>query len=296
MTIKKIGATAILFAGLFSTTTFASVIDRPFFQSIGVVIVWGDTDFAENPGFAPIVSDFVLLTPSSGTVGADLISTDVYAVRTGSLDPISGSGTAVDRNGILNPLSGAVSGGVFTDNGTSGLLDASDTLTAFGIDGSTDTTGGLAASHHTSFYIASNAAFDIFAQSSNVIATGDFLADGIDDANISFDLSITQTGSDNLQFSASTLTFGANAQDPSTGGVGVNPAINSLDDISVQSKVFDGGRRTAASLGSIVDQSVRFNSVYEFDAEPTTAGVQDYDFSMGIGTLQADVTYTIFVP
>ncbi len=260
------------------------------------MIVWGDTDFAENPGFAPVVSDFVLLTPASGTVGADLISTDVYAVSTGSLDPISGSGTAVDRNGILNPLSGAASGGVFTDNGTSGLLDASDTLTAFGIDGATNTTGGLAASHHTSFYIASNAAFDIFAQSSNVIVTGDFLADGVDDANISFDLSITQTGSDNLQFSATTLTFGANAQDPSAGGVGVNPAINSLDDISVQSKVFDGGRRTAASLGSIVEQSVRFNSVYEFDSEPTTAGVQDYDFSMGIGTLQADVTYTIFVP
>jgi len=296
MTIKKLGVTTAIIAGLLSTTAFASVIDRPFFQSIGVVIVWGDTAFSEDPGFAPIVSDFVLLTPASGTAGADLIDTDVYAVATGTLDPISGAGTAVDRNGTIDPLTGETSGGNFTDNGTSGLLDASDTLAAFGIDAATDTTGGLAASHHTSFYVASNAVFDIFAQSTNVVATGDFLTDGVDDSNISFDLSITDSGTDNLQFSTSTLTFGANAQNPSTGGTGVNPAINSLDDISTQSKVFDGGVRTAASLGTIVDQSVRFDSVYEFDAEPTTAGVQDYDFSMGIGTLQADVTYTIFVP
>jgi len=63
-----------------------------------------------------------------------------------------------------------------------------------------------------------------------------------------------------------------------------------------QSKVFDGGRKTAASTGALAAQSVRFDSVYTLDSDTATAGTQGYDLSMGVGTLQADVTYTVFVP
>ena len=287
--MKKIALASGVAVSLMATTAYASVIDRPFFQVLGVVVVWGGTDFDENAGTAPVVSDFVLLTPASGTAGADLISGDVYSVVTGSLTPISDEGTAVDGTAVFDPVTGETSGGTFADNGTAGVLDAADTLSAFGIDATTDISGGLVGSHNSSFYVASNAAFDIFAQSTNVVATGDFLTDGLDDENIAFAMSVTPSGNDGL-------AFGANAQDPSTGGTGVVTTIDSLDDISTQAKVFDGGRKTAASVGALAAQSVRFDSVYTLDADSATAGTQGYDLSMGVGTLQADVTYTVFVP
>lgn len=290
MSIKKLALAGGVAATLMASTAYASVIDRPFFQVLGVVVVWGGTDFDENTGTAPVVSDFVLLTPASGTAGADLISGDVYSVVTGSLDPISNSGTAVDGTLTFDPVTGETSGGTFADNGTAGVLDAADTLTAFGIDATTDISAGLVGSHNSSFYVASNAAFDIFAQSSNVVATGDFLTDGLNDENISFAMSITTSGDDGLAFG------GATAQDPSTGGTGVVTTIDSLDDMATQTKVFDGGQRTAAAVGTLAQQSVRFNSVYTLDSDTATVGVQGYDLSMGVGTLQADVTYTIFVP
>jgi hypothetical protein len=290
MSFKKLALATGVAASLLASTAYASVIDRPFFQVLGVVVVWGGTDFDEAGGTAPVVSDFVLLTPTSGSAGADLIAGDVYSVVTGSLDPISDSGTAVDGTAVFDPVTGETSGGVFADNGTAGVLDAADTLTAFGIDASTDISGGLVGSHNSSFYVASNAAFDIFAQSSNVVATGDFLTDGLDDENISFAMSIDVAGDDGL-------AYGGAAQDPTGGATGVVTTVDSLDDMAGgDTKVFDGGQRTAASVGNLAAQSVRFDSVYTLDSDTGTAGVQGYDLSMGVGTLQADVTYTVYVP
>jgi len=287
MSFKKLAIAGGVTASLLASTAYASVIDRPFFQVLGVVVVWGGTDFDDNGGTAPVVSDFVLLTPATGTAGADLISGDVYSVVTGSLTPINSGDTAVSATAVIDPVTGETSGGVFTDNGTAGVLDAADTLTAFGIDANTDV-DGLVSNHESSFYVASNAAFDIFAQSSNVVATGDF-AGTYNDANISFDMAVTVSGNDGL-------AFGGNAQNPTGGATGVVTTIDSLDDISTQAKVFDGGQRTAASVGALAAQSVRFDSTYELDSDTGTVGVQGYDLSMGVGTLQADVTYTIFVP
>lgn len=290
MSFKKLALATGVAASLLASTAYASVIDRPFFQVLGVVVVWGGTDYDENAGTAPVVSDFVLLTPASGSAGADLIAGDVYSVVTGSLDPISDSGTAADSPAVFDPVTGETSGGTFTDSGTAGVLDAADTLTAFGIDASTDISGGLVGSHNSSFYVASNAAFDIFAQSSNVVATGDFLTDGLDDENISFAMSIDVAGDDGL-------AYGGAAQDPTGGATGVVTTVDSLDDMAGgDTKVFDGGQRTAASVGNLAAQSVRFDSVYTLDSDTGTAGVQGYDLSMGVGTLQADVTYTVYVP
>jgi len=291
MSFKKLALAGGVAATLMASTAYASVIDRPFFQVLGVVVVWGGTDFDDGSGTqAPVVSDFVLLTPASGTAGADLITGDVFSVVTGSLDPIEDGATAADGTAVFDPVTGETSGGVFTDAGTTGVLDADDTLTAFGIDATTDVSGGLVGSHNSSFYVASNAAFDIFAQSSNVVATGDFLTDGLDDENISFAMSIDVAGDDGL-------AYGGAAQDPTGGATGVVATVDSLDDMAGgDTKVFDGGQRTAASVGSLAAQSVRFDSVYSLDSDTATAGVQGYDLSLGVGTLQADVTYTVYVP
>jgi len=286
MSIKKLALAGGVVASLMASTAYASVIDRPFFKVLGVVVVWGGTDFDQTGNATPLVSDFVLLTPSSGSEGADLIDGDVYSVITGDLDPVEGVAS-------FDPTTGETSGGTFTDNGTTGVLDAADTLTAFGIDGDSDVGAGLVNSHTSSFYVASNAKFDIFAETSNVVATEDFEEGdtALTAANINFSMSIDTDGDDGLAYGGADT-----AQDPSTGGTGIDTAVTSLQDMLTQRKIFDGGRRTAAGPGTLAEQSVRFESVYTLDADAAQEGVQDYDLSMGVGTLQADVTYTVFVP
>lgn len=281
MKLKKLllagGAAALVTA----STAYASIIDRPFFQVLGVVVVWG-ADGIDGADDAPVVSDFVLLTTASGTAGADLIAADGASVLTGTLDAIKDG--AVNVGGAaVNPVTGGATNGTFVDNGTTGVLDAADTLTAFGIDAASDVTSGMMQEHKSSFYVASNAAFDIFAQSSAFVATGDFLADGnLDMSNISFSMALDVTGDDGL-------AYGSKAQNPGT----FVAAVDSLDDMELApTKVFDGTVRTASARGTLAQQSVRFDSTYTLD-DGTGLG---YDLSMGSGTVQADVTYTIYVP
>ncbi len=279
MKLKKLllagGAAAIVTA----STAYASILDRPFFQVLGVVIVWGADGM---DGAAPIASDFVLLTPASGSAGADLIGANGATVITGTLDAIDADGINAGAT-AENPVSGATSGGVYADANSSGILDAGDTLSAFGVDATTDV-DGMTNEHLSSFYVASNAAFDIFAQSSNLVTTGDFSA--LDEADISYAMALTTSGTDGA------LAFGANAQTPATGGTGPVVAVNDLGDMSLAAtKVFDGGQRTAATVGTLASQSVRFDNTYTL-----SAGGSGYDLSMGVGTIRADVTYTIYVP
>ena len=287
MKFKKLllagGAAALVTA----STAYASIIDRPYFQVLGVVVVWGADSIGGNDN-APVVSDFVLLTNTSGSgsgsgsAGADLIAADGATVVTGTLLAIKTGGANTDGvTAAVNPVTGGVNNGTFTDGGTIGVLDAADTLTAFGIDANSDVTAGMVQEHKSSFYVASNAAFDIFAESSALVATGDFLADGLDEGNISFAMALTLSGNDGL-------AFGAKAQNPGTISVG----LDTLDDIKDGEIVFEGTKRTASARGSLASQSVRFDNTYALD----DGNGNGYDLSMGSGTIQADVTYTVYVP
>jgi hypothetical protein len=286
MSMKKLlmaGGAAALMVG---STAYASIIDRPFFKVLGVVVVWG-SDGVNGTSDAPVVSDFVLLTPATGTAGADLIggaALDGATVVTGTLDAIID--TDVNNDGTtaaVNPVSGGADNGTFADTGaTAGVLDATDSLSSFGIDAGSDVGAGMSNTHKSSFYVASNATFDIFAESSNFVATGDFLTDGIlAMANISYDMSITVSGDDGL-------AFGANAQNPGT------PVAtgSDLSDYGTAASVFTGTQRTAASRGALAAQSVRFDNTYDLD-DATGLG---YDLSMGSGTIQADMVFTVYVP
>ncbi len=284
MNIKKLLMASGVATMLTATTAYASIIDRPFFQVLGVVVVWGADDTATT---APVVSDFVLLTPATGTAGADLIAVDGSTVVTGTLSPVVGGQTNVDGTvAAVNPVTGGADNGTFADAGaTAGVLDATDTLTAFGIDANSDVGSGLLNEHKSSFYVASNAAFDIYAQASNFAATGDFNAGStlLDESNISFSMDMALSGDDGL-------AFGSNAV---TSNPGTFPAgVNDLGDMSAAAKVFDGTSRTARLRGNLASQSVRFDNTYALD-DGTGLG---YDLSMGAGTVQADVTYTIYVP
>ena len=282
MTMKKLllaGGAAALMMG---STAYASIIDRPYFKVLGVVVVWG-ADTADGAPGAPVASDFVLLTPATGTAGADLIAADGATVVTGSLDPISSTG--------VNPVSGdpitGTGAGGYADGGTTGILDAGDTLAAFDVDATTDVTGLGNSTHLSSFYVASNAAFDIFAQSTAATVTGDFVGT-LDETDINYSMVVNAVGG-NDGTAPDNLVWGASAQDPSTGGTGVVPVAN-LGLMGTPTKVFDGGRKTAASNGSLAAQSVRFDNTYTLGAGGA------YDLSMGAGTIYADVTYTVYVP
>ena len=296
MYLKKLALVGGVTASLLAGTAYASVIDRPFFQVLGVVVVWGADGNAAGAN-APVVSDFVLLTEGSGNAGADLIggtAQDTFTVLTGSLSPIAAGEAGSDS--VVDPVTGRTSGAAgvteTAGSGTAGILDATDSLAAFGVDNATDV-NGLVNQHTSSFYVASNAAFDIYAKAENLVGTGDFDTTvasptvGYDDITLSMAVVAGTATTDG------TITFGANSQDPGDFVNGVETAAGEgLDSMAGANglKVFDGTQRTAASVGTLAQQSVRFDNTYTF------GDGTGYDLSLGAGSLTADVTYTIFVP
>ena len=262
----------------------AAVIDRPFFRANAIVIVFSGGDFVESNGEAPLAHDFVLLdNVTPGAEGNDLIAQDGVPVNF-PFDPISDGTTA----GWPFQITGQTFGGVYENNPSFQVLDANDSYTAFGIDNSTDIDLLGTQVRFAFFFVASNTAFDIYAEASNLVTSGDFTGLGFE--NIGYQL---------FELSPASATIGQRSQLASVGGQGVvlgnNAAGFSLDDISAgKTKVFDGGRRTARIPGSIAQQSIGFASLYRLRGSPITAA--NYDFSLGTGILSADVTYTVFAP
>lgn len=268
----------------------ADVVDRPFFKANSIVIVFGADDFEENGGVAPVVYDFYLLDNlASGVAGNDIIGVDGHTINynTARYNPIQ-SGVS---SGWEFQVNDATFGGTLTSSAPHQTLDANDSYSAFGLDDDTDMDllgGGQRASR---FYVASNAAFDIYGQASDFQATGDFA--GLDYTNIRYRLRYNVSGGGGVN------RWGQRAQDPAIGGSGVvlgqNGTLWTLDDLaSGPAKVFDGGRRTARAEGSIMQQAIGFQSRYNLRGAGITGN--NYDFSMGVGSVSAEITYTIYTP
>lgn len=285
----SLGAIAALLS-LNTAPAFADVIDRPYFKANSLVIVFGADDFEENGGAAPVVFDFVSLDNlGSGVAGNDLIAADGRAVNlnSGRFNPIQSG----DASGWEYQINDATSGGTFNSAGPHQTLDANDSYTAFGLDDDTDIDllgGGARASR---FFVASNTAFDIYGQADNLQATGDF--SGLDYSNIRYRLRYQVSGGGGI------TRWGDSAQDPAVGGSGVvlgqDGTTFTLDDLDgTPVKVFDGGRKTARDRGSIQEQAIGFQSRYNLLGAGITGN--NYDFSMGVGSLSAEITYTIYTP
>lgn len=261
----------------------ATVNDVAVFRALPMVIVWGADAFAENaPTGNPVASDFLLLGGVSGTAGSDIIAGNVFPVITGSLNPASNlsvttTGTLIS---IISPAAAPAGGGVLTDNPTIGALNAADSLTAFGVQAST-AVGLNATGLKRSFYVASNAAFDIYAQAGAAAGTGDWAAYTPSAIQIST-LGITTTGTDGG------LTYGASAQSPTLGGTGFVATPLGLNTLAAVTKIYGGGRRTALAAGNLAAQSVRFDVTYNLTAA--------YGFHLGQGSISVPVTYTIYNP
>ena len=262
----------------------ASVNDRPFFKASSIVIVWSGSDFYEEDWDAPIAHDFLILdNVASGTTGGDIIEGDGVAVNF-PFDPISNGDSGGWPFEILNPTFG----GQYNNDPSFQMLDANDSYTAFGLDDDTDI--DLLGSHarFAWFFVTSNAPFDLFAEANNFSASGDFT--GLDFSNITYDL---------RHFTPASPSIGQRSQNPAVGGSGVvlgrngqNATLNDLASGPV--KVFDGGRKTARINGTIAQQAVGFASIYRLRGAPINGN--NYDFSMGVGKLSADVIYTVYAP
>ena len=61
-------------------------------------------------------------------------------------------------------------------------------------------------------------------------------------------------------------------------------------------KLFDGGRRTARFPGTLLEQAVSFNIRYSLSLAADAAQNNDYDLSLGSGTIGAQVSYTVYAP
>ena len=277
----------VLMSGLVPPA-LAQITDRAFFSANALVVVIAATEDEANGGQAPFVVDFALLdfTPS-GSAAFDLIRGDGFVFNANSgFDAghdFSGGATRIDIND-------EITGGSFGNPGGGDIdyLEATDSLTAFELDGDTDI-NTRDARNVSRFLVASNVAFDIFVESTDLTRTGDFI--GLDYENIGFRALLNRSGGSGAG------RWGDSAQNPAIGGGGIDETINDLGDMSSGPvKLFDGGRRTAALRGSLLEQSVSFNIRYSLSGSADSANANDYDLSLGSGTIGAEVSYTVYAP
>ena len=290
MDFKRVVTLMAVTVSVLSANSFASssAVDRAYFRAAALVVVIGATENETNGGVAPVAVDFNLLTPSSsGSAAPDLIAGDGYVFNANSgFDAGHDFAGGASRLDIENETSGGNFGN--PGGGDIDYLEATDSLTAFGLDSDTDV--NTRQSRHVSrFLVASNAPFDIYSEATNLTRTGDFSALGYE--NIGFRALINRSGGSGIG------RWGDMAQNPAIGGSGIDTSLNDLSDMSSgPTKLFDGGRRTARFRGTLLEQSVSFNIRYALSNTADAAQNNAYDFSMGVGTIGADVTYTVYTP
>lgn len=283
-----IAAIVLSSAALVTGPQATAAIDRPFFRVLPLVVVIAATEDETNGGVAPVVVDFNLLTPaSSGSAAPDLIGSDGFVFNSNSgFDPGHDMTGGASRLTVDNETSGGNFGN--PGGGDIDYLEATDTLSAFGLDETTDI-NTRRARNVSRFLVVSNTAFDIYAEASNLTRTGNFAA--LNYENIGFRSRLNRRGGSGLG------RWGDAAQNPAVGGSGLDAVLDDLGDLSTgPTMIFDGGRRTARVTGSLLEQAVSFNIRYALSLSPDASDTNTYDFSMGTGTIGADVTYTVYTP
>ncbi|MEM6535312.1 MAG: hypothetical protein AAF613_06685 [Pseudomonadota bacterium] len=255
----------------FALPSAGSVADRPHFKVDGVAIVWA----ADSAGAAPIASDFII---EDGGANTDLIGTDVTPVLTGTLDPLDDS-YADDAGATLRIQ--RIADGPNQDTRANGdrVTDASDSFTAFELDATTDVRT-IRSDIFSSFYVASNKAFNIDVVSSAV-------GDPADLNLIRLRVRIRTNGTDGG------LSWGSASQRPHTGNSATSGLTwtnyRRLSNLTGGQTLFTGNRRTAIAPGTIPDQSVRFDLDYRWNTG-------NIDLSEGVFDVEAEVEYTVYIP
>ena len=263
-----------------SASSYAEVVSTTRFEVDNVVIVWS----ADEAGTAPVVSDFII--GSSGAADTDLIATDAFTVVTGSLTTTNNN---VGTGGFPLDFEGSPSGDFNTDTDGDGTLDADDVLSPFILDADFSV---VASSPQSSFYVASNTAFSISAEVTDVEVDPVFT--GFSNTFLGFVDVLMEVAPVGTTRTDGGFDYGSAAQPPHSDGeqAGFSTPVDLLDLLNTPTTVFAGNQRTAASEGTIADHSVRFDITYPL----VGATVVGYDLSLGIVDFGVTVEYTVFVP
>lgn len=269
MSFRKLllaGATLVASAAAV-TPANASIIDRPHFKVLGVVIVWA----ADSNGTAAMATDFII-DDDAGVADTDLILEDGRTLVTGEL---TATPDAASSAGLGSVLQLERNGSEFQSVNTNSAANFS----AFDVTDATLTSDNL--TYESSFYVASNTPFAIDAEiaANSLEESGDLTAE-----NVGYLFDVSVSGTDGT--GPNSLTYGGNAQNPGT----ATGTATDLKDLETKTQVFNGTQRTAAQAGTIVSQSVRFDATYTLGAGTA------YDLSQGAGEVKADVVYTVYVP
>lgn len=264
MSFRKLllaGAALAASTAAVSAPANASIIDRPHFKVLGVVIVWAADD---SDGSTPIATDFVI-DDTTGAGDSDLIIQNGRTVLTGTLTATADAASTAGLGSVLTLDDGTVD---FETINT----ESPANFAAFDVTNASLSAGDM--TYESSFYVASNTAFAIDGIATQSAQSGDFTM-----AQIGYDMDVTVSGDDGL-------AFGGNAQNP----LGSFTNFTNLSQVDGTNPVFVGSQRTAQSAGTIASQSVRFDATYTLGAGGA------YDLSLGAGEIQADVVYTVYVP
>ena len=267
-------------AFLITASAAGDVVDNPRFEIDNLVIVWS----ADDTGSAPVVADFII--SNSSTASTDLIDEDAFTVVTGTLDSTNGN---IGTGGFPLDFTGSSSGDFNTDTDGDGTLDADDVLSPFVLDADFSV---VASAPSSSFYVASNTAFSITAEVTEVNADPVFT--GFSNAFLGFVDVLMEVAPVGAARTDGGFSYGSSAQTPHSDGedAGFSTPVDLLDLLNTPTTVFTGNQRTAASPGSIADHSVRFDVSYPL----VGATVTGYDLSLGVVNFGVIVEYTVFVP
>ena len=276
---SKFLTSAVLTAAIAGLPVSAGIEDKAHFNVMGAVVVWG----SDATSGVPVISDFIIDTGNGATAAAsgdaDLIAGNAHTVVTGTLLATKDAVNSVGTMPFL--ITNTASGTINTDSNGDGILNGSDAVSSFGLNPGSDTRID-ATTTRSSFYVASNTAFAIDVQAQPPATGLDVTLLNI----IRLNMKSTVSGDDGL-------AFGSRAQAAHTGGptagfAGEYRLIQTLPG----RRVFTGNRRTAASAGTLAEQSIRFDAEYSIRAVNLTG----YDLSLGTFDFNVDVVYTVFVP
>ncbi len=161
-----------------------------------------------------------------------------------------------------------------------GFLDAGDTFGAFSLNPNTDILlDGPGRSYSHSFFISSrNTRFSLRALASIQAVTGDF-ADTIQLGDIKLTPNVSASGNDGG------FQFGSRAN---AANIQIVSGVDDLGDLTgAPTQIMNFGRAQGIRQrnGDIDEQTIRLDFLYE---------MPDYDLSMGIGSLNIDVTFDFY--
>ncbi|MEM9738842.1 MAG: hypothetical protein AAF829_03170 [Pseudomonadota bacterium] len=256
----------------------AEITDRPGFRVQGMVVVWA----ADDVGATRILTDFIIDTGTGNNAvssgDTDLIANDdAHTVVTGTLTYFDNQ--IADQQGSPLRVQRVVGGGFTTDFDGNGVMDANDTFSPFQLRNNSDI-NTRRMEIFTSFYVASNVAFSIDGIASPI---GDTTPDQMNRMRAYFD-GVTVSGDDGLP-------FGSAAQFPNSGGITGGRRMNGrrFSNWATSRPVFTGNQRTAASRGTLAEQSVRFDIRYRYNSG-------NVDLADGVFDAEAEILYTVFIP